>query len=128
MTTDTPPVVQLTRDEILAKDDLQSELVTVPEWGGTQFLVRGLTGSERDDYEASCVKGRGRKTEVNLRNARAKLVVLATYTPDGLSRFFQEDDAEQLGKKNAAALQRLFEPAARLSGLTDEDLEELAKN
>jgi hypothetical protein len=122
------PPSTLSRDEILALDDILEELVTVPEWRGSQYLVRGLMGDQRDDYEASCIKGRGRKQEVNLRNARAKLVTLTTYTPDGKARVFQDGDAEELGRKSAAALQRLFEPAARLSGLTEDDMEELAKN
>jgi hypothetical protein len=35
---------------------------------------------------------------------------------------------EALGKKSAAALNRVFEVAQRLSGITDDDVEELAKN
>ena len=45
----------LTRNEILAVDDLQTQKVDVPEWGGSVY-VRGLTGSERDALEASIVK------------------------------------------------------------------------
>jgi len=118
----------LTREEILAADDIISETVTIPEWrkGGT-VIVRGLMGDERDDFEASCIRGKGRKTEVNYRNARAKLVARSCFNPDG-SRMFSDDDVALLGKKSAAALNRVYEVAARLSGLTEEDLEELAKN
>jgi hypothetical protein len=120
------PLKPLTREEILAAADILSETVTVPEWGGT-IIVRGLTGEERDEFEASCIRGKGRKTEVNYRNARAKLVVRSCYKPDG-SRLFEEEDAPKLGKKGAAALSRVYEVAARLSGLTEDDLDELAKN
>ena len=37
-------------------------------------------------------------------------------------------DISVLGQKSAAALQRVFNVAQRLSGFSDEDLEELAKN
>lgn len=121
-----PAPTPLTREAILAAVDIMSETVTVPEWGGT-IIVRGLTGDERDDFEASCLRGKGRKTEVNYRNARAKLVVRSCYTPEG-ARLFTDEDATALGKKGAAALNRVYEVAARLSGLTEEDLEELAKN
>jgi hypothetical protein len=42
----------LTRDAILQAPDLQGEDVAVPEWGGT-VRVRGLSGAQRDAYEAS---------------------------------------------------------------------------
>ena len=64
---------QLGREAILAIPDIKREVVQIPEWGGA-VTVQGLTGDERDDFEATCVKGRGKKTEVNLRNFRAKLV------------------------------------------------------
>jgi hypothetical protein len=117
---------QLTREGILAISDIQRETVDVPEWKGT-VLVQGLTGDERDDFEATCVQGRGRKTEVNLRNFRAKLVVRACRDAEG-QRLFGDDDAPALGRKSAAAINRVFEVAARLSGLTEEDMEELAGN
>ena len=41
----------LTRDEILESEDLATETVSVPEWGGS-VIVRALTGTERDAYEA----------------------------------------------------------------------------
>lgn len=117
----------ITREEILALSDMQSETVTVPEWKGASFVVRGLTGEERDAFEASCVQKRGRKTEVDTRNLRAKLVVRACHNADG-TRVFTDEDAPALGRKSAAAINRLFEVAARLSGITDDDLEELAGN
>src|SRR5437879_1765382 len=108
----TIPQKPLSRDGILAADDIQSETVEVPEWGGT-ILVRGLTGEERDAFEASCVQGRGRKAEVNLRNLRAKLAVQACRNADG-TRLFMDDDAPALGRKSAAAINRIYEVAARL--------------
>ena len=117
---------QLGREAILAIPDIKREVVQIPEWGGA-VTVQGLTGDERDDFEATCVKGRGKKTEVNLRNFRAKLVARSCIQEDG-SRLFSDDDAAALGKKSGAAINRVFEVASRLSGLTDEDLEELAKN
>jgi hypothetical protein len=121
-----PQHAQLDRERILAIPDISTEIVHVPEWKGA-VTVRGLTGDERDDFEATCVRGRGRKTEVNLRNFRAKLVARACVTDDG-NRLFSDEDALALGKKSGAAINRVYEVAARLSGLTEEDMEELAKN
>lgn len=116
----------LTKAQILAADDIKTEPVPVPEWGG-DVLVRGLSGAQRDDYEQSVMVGRGANKEVNLRNARAKLVVRSVVDADG-ELLFSEQDVAALGKKSAAALQRVFEVATRLSGLSKEDLDELTEN
>lgn len=119
-------VVFLNREAILAAEDLPRELVEVPEWGGAVY-VRALTGAERDQFEASIVEQRGRDVRMNMRNIRAKLVALTVVDEDG-QRIFTDDDVAALGGKSAAALDRLFAVAQRLSGLSKEDVEELAKN
>lgn len=116
----------LTREQILQANDIITEEVPVPEWGAS-VLVRGMTGAERDDFEASVLEQRGQKFHVKLKNARARLVALTVVDETG-QRIFSDDDVAALGKKNAAALNRVYEVAARLSGITDEDVDELAKN
>lgn len=116
----------LTRDAILAADDLSFEDVPVPEWGGT-VRVRTLSGTERDAFEASIVEQRGKKSSVDMRNIRAKLAARTIVDEDG-KRLFSERDVELLGAKSASALQRVFEVAQRLNGLSDGDVEELVKN
>ena len=116
----------LTRDAILQVQDLPTERVHVPEWGG-DVLVRALTGAERDRFEQSIVEQRGNSTRMNLQNIRAKLVALTVVDEQG-NRIFKDEDVKWLGNKSAAALDRIFEVAQRLSGLRDEDVEELAKN
>ena len=118
--------VFLGRDAILAIDDLPKEEVYVPEWK-TWICVRALTGAERDAFESSVVEQRGKSTKMNLRNIRAKLVALTAVDEEG-KRLFTDDDAALLGKKSAAALDRVFDVAQRLSGLRQEDVEELAGN
>lgn len=116
----------LTRDDILAAPDVLTETVEVPEWGGS-VIVRGLTGKERDAFEQSIVVLSGKTTKVNLANVRAKLVAL-TVVDDKGERIFSEKDAEALGDKSAAALDRIYDVAQRLSGLSREDIDELAQN
>ena len=112
----------LTRDEILAADDLKIETVSVPEWGGA-VQVRTLMGCQRDRFEASIVKGK----VVSMENLRAKLVAESAVNEKG-KRLFTTKDVEALGKKSASALDRLFAVAQRLSGLSPADVDELAKN
>lgn len=116
----------LSKDDILNADDLPSEVVEVPEWGGS-VIVRTLTGSERDAFEMSCVRRVGKSTTQDLKNIRAKLVVRAVVSDDG-KRLFADGEVELLGKKSSSALDRLYDVAARLSGIREEDIEELAKN
>ena len=116
----------LTRDQILRAPDIQEETVAVPEWGGN-VLVRGMTGAERDAFEASVITGRGANRQVNLQNIRAKLVARSVVDEAG-AQIFTEADIEALGGKSALALERLFDVASRLSGIGAVELEELAKN
>ena len=114
----------MNRDAILQSEDRQFEVVDVPEWGpGAQVRVSSLSGSERDTFEASITVRRGTDVTVNLVNARAKLCVLTIVDAEG-SRLFTDDDVFELGKKNATALNRVFEVAQRLSGLTEDEVKE----
>jgi hypothetical protein len=47
---------------------------------------------------------------------------------DDGNRVFGDNDIEVLGGKSAAALNRLFAVASRLSGLSGSDVEELTEN
>lgn len=118
-------VTILGREQILSAQDLEKELVEVKEWGGAVY-VRALTGIERDAFEASMVDQRGKSRTINLKNLRARLCALTICDEEG-NRLFSDADVEELGKKSAAALTRVFEVAQRLSGLSQEDVEELGK-
>lgn len=118
----------LTRETILAKTALKTELVKVPDWGGT-VRVRELTGAERDQYEAALVRmqKKGGTHDLTMDNARARLVSLAVIDAGG-ARVFTADDVVRLGNLSASALSTVFDVAARLSKITEEDMEELAGN
>ena len=117
----------LSRDQILQADDLQTEDVEVPEWGGS-VRVRGLLGSERDAFEASMVHMRGNgQRELRLANMRARLVVMSVVDENG-RRMFTDADVKALGDKSAAALDRVFDAARKLSRLTNRDVAELTED
>jgi hypothetical protein len=119
-------VTLLSKEAILAADDRPTMDVEVPEWGGT-VRVRALSGAERDAYEIALAGIRPDGTRrPNLVNVRARLIALTVVDEAG-ARMFSDKDAEALGAKSAAAMQRVFEAAQRLSALTDEDVEELAE-
>lgn len=116
----------LGKAEILAAADLQYDDVAVPEWGGT-VRVRGLTGRERDAFEAAVASAKGKDVKLNLQNVRARLVALSVVDADG-ARIFDERDIGALGEKSAQALERVFQAAMRLSGLTPTDVKDLTEN
>lgn len=102
------------------------EDVPVPEWGGVA-RVKALSGAERDRYEASLATQRGKKMQMDMTNARARLVAIAVIDEAG-QPLFSPRDAEALGEKSAAALDRVFDAAMRLAGMKATDLEELTGN
>ena len=116
----------LSKEAILAAQDVVTEIVEVPEWGGS-VRVRGLTGAERDAFEGETIQRNGRDVKTNTRNLRARLVVLSVVDDAG-ARLFAFHDIEALGEKSARALDRIFAVAMRLSGLRDEDVAEMAED
>lgn len=121
----------LGKSEILEAEDLTSEPVEVPEWGGW-VSVKGLSGVERDAWEESRVDRRakvkaGDARPLNLVNFRASLLSQCIVDKDG-RRLFTDKETIELGRKSAAAINRVFEVAQRLSGMTDEDVAELTED
>lgn len=117
------------RDTILTCDDIVIEGPFKIQAWGVEVYVRSLSGTERDKFEATnLIKDRKRGTyDVQLDNLRARLVEMATCDKDG-NAVFKPGDAAAIGKKNAGAIAQIYDIAARLSGITKEDLEEIAKN
>ena len=59
-------------------------------------------------------------------NMRAGLCALCIVDEDG-KRLFAQTDIEVLGAKNAGAIDKLFDVAARLSGISEDDVDDLAE-
>ena len=116
----------LTRDTVLTAQDVAYVDVECPEWGGTVRL-RSITGTQRDAFEASLVQQRGNQQRPNMRNVRAKLVVLCAVDETG-GRLFGDEDLAALGRKNSKPIDRLFTEAQKLCGLSEGDLEELTED
>jgi hypothetical protein len=125
----------LNRDAILAADDLATKTVEVPEWGG-EVIVKALSGTERDAFEASLTKRRpiitGPKrgeleTIPDLANLHSKLVARCIVDESG-ARVFTDGDVVELGKKSAAALARVFNAAAELSGIGEDEAQDAEGN
>jgi hypothetical protein len=103
----------LTRDAILALDDLPREEVHIPEWRGSVW-VRALTGGERDQLERMI-------SRENV--SRASIVSLCVVDAEG-NRLFTGKDVEKLAGKHGGALERIVNAALRFNALTDDSIEE----
>lgn len=115
----------LNKNQILTAQDLKTVDVSVPEWGG-EVRVKTLTGTERDQYEADSVKIKGNRREMT-GNLRARLIAMCAVDENG-QLMFTRADVMKLGQKSAPALERVFEAAANLNGMSEDDVEELAGN
>lgn len=106
------------KDAILAASDLPFEDVDVPEWH-VKVRVRGLTGTDRDAYEARAVAVRrgGQDIELRLADFRSRLLVKCLFDPDSDERIFADNEVRGLGAKSGAVIERLFDVARRMSGM-----------
>lgn len=116
----------LSKESILASKDLNYEEVSVPEWSGT-VRVKTMTGTERDDFEASVYETKGKDASVNFKNFRSKLVAKTLVDAAGV-RLFKDSEVDQLGQKSSKALDRVFAVAQKLNGIGQKEVEELTKN
>lgn len=112
------------KDDILDADDEKIVEVDIPEWDGTVYL-KGLTAAQRDKFEMSCQRKTG---GVDLTNVRAKLSALCIVDRNGNLLFPSPQDVIALGKKSGKALDRIYTEVQKINRLTDEEIEELAKN
>ena len=117
----------LSRDDVLAARDIKTKLVAVPEWGGDVY-VKGMTGTDLDAFETTIIvdHGGGKKQTVTTENIRAKLAAFSIVDEDGVLMFSVED-IDALGKKSSSALQRIMDVAKELSGIGDDEIEDLAE-
>lgn len=117
----------LSRADIIEAQDMETVDVDVPEWGGS-VRIKSLTGQERDAFEASLFVGEGAKRKQNLKNLRSRLVAATLIDESGKALFPDDSSVLELSKKSAAALNRVFEAAQKLNGMTGAEAEALGKD
>ncbi len=117
----------LTRQEIISAEDFETKDIEVPEWGGT-VRIKTISGTERDEFEASTVKMKNGRSEQNMENFRARFLSLCIIDEDGKRLFPNKTDIQYLGRKSVKALQRVFNAAQELNSMTDEDVDGLTED
>jgi len=120
----------LTREEILAMDDLVIEPHPVPEWKGRVVFVRSLSALERGEIEGSAAQfkeSKGRDASF-ARTFTVTMAWMGMCDASGARLFPKREDVTQLQTKNASAISGIAEHIQRLSGFSPDDLEQMEKN
>lgn len=112
----------LTKEQIFAASDAGLLKVPVPEWGGDVY-IRVMTVGERDAYENEWQ----RKRETGVDDFRTKFLVRCLVDENGV-RLFDNSDVTRLSQKSARVMNRIWLAAMEHNNLSDESIEELAKN
>jgi hypothetical protein len=109
----------LNRDSILGANDLKTVDLEVPEWGGT-VRIRTMTGIARQEYYRSTAAKDGTP-----KNVMEALIVACAVDEKG-NPLFTSADLNALAQKSSIAINRVFESAAELNGLTQKAVDDIA--
>jgi hypothetical protein len=116
----------LTKDEILAVNDLKTQDVAVPQWGEDVGVhVRSLTALERDAWDKSTYKGK----DVELIAYKTRFCAMCIVDDTGNQIFDATNDADvkALGAKGASGIEVVFQAAAQLNGLLKSNVDAIEK-
>lgn len=124
----------LTREQFLSRKPRTIERVELPELKDHVF-VRSLSGTERDAWEnANLVRNRGtgkRRNEVSfdirVENSKSHLICISMCDESG-NRLLQDDDIVAIGEQPSIILNRIADVCMRISGISQQDLEDTVKN
>lgn len=111
----------LTKQDIFAAKDDTIISLDVPEWGGT-IGIKAMTVGERDKYENEFLKNKDRGVD----NFRTKFLIATICDEEG-NCIFTKDDIERLAKKSITTANRVWNAAMAHNALSNDDVEELAK-
>jgi hypothetical protein len=112
------------RAHIFAQQDIQEELVAIPEWK-TKILVRGLNAKTRAKILQDAMRKDGTP---DLERMYPNLVIATARHPVSKDHIFQQSDMVALNEKAGGVLERLAMTAARLSGLDGTSQQAMADN
>ncbi len=119
----------LTKEQILAVQDVKPVAVEVPEWGGTVY-VRPMSAGERDRWEGELLdRSEMRKESIAkaVEDLRAVFLAKCLCDQDG-TLLFGSEDLKALSGKSYRAVDRVYEAAQTINGLSEADVEDLEKN
>lgn len=111
----------LTKKEILTANDDKVISLDVPEWGGT-IGIRAMSVGERDKYENDFIRNKDKGVD----NFRTKFLIATICDEDGRC-VFNREDIERLSEKSITTANRVWNAAMAHNAISNDDVEELAK-
>lgn len=119
----------LSREDVLNAEDIQREIVPVPEWAPpkmdkdeAELLVRGLTAQQ---YIGMGFDLRGDNDTVDpekMKSMMPMVVAMGVIDEEG-KRVFSDKDINVLGEKSFAPVERLSAKILELSGISTKEAE-----
>ncbi|THV27943.1 hypothetical protein [Glycomyces paridis] len=115
----------MTAEDIEAFDDIEYDDIPVPEWGGRKVRIRGLSGEDWAHLTGAALVATGRDVSIRVNiiaEQKIRVVAACLVGPD-MEPLFTRDKIRVLGKKSAAAIERLYDKAQELSGQGEDAVE-----
>ena len=124
-------MTSLNKSQIFAIKDVDVEKVDVPEWGeGAYVYIRQMSAGSRDKFETAALRSRlnDDPAKADIKGLRSLMVMLTVCDEHGVLLFDDRKDASELEKKNAKALDRIVQAAQKFNGMSEDSVEQEAKN
>lgn len=109
-----------TRDIILAADDIDSEVIEVPEWG-VKMAIRGMDGTTR---AAMVKKFMSNDAESDIDNLYPSLLIACCFDAETGEQLFTEEHKTAINQKNGVVVERIAMACMRIAGLSKDSVEE----
>lgn len=116
----------LSREAFLRPAKVNVVEVPVPELGGSVY-VKGMTAKDRSRFETQFQLSSGKSNTRKLKEIRERLVVACLCDEEGVL-LLQDSDVDAVGAQPAAVVERIVDAAQKVCGMSNNDVEDLAKN
>ena len=119
--------MSLSKDQIVAINDVQTKKVEVPEWNGHCY-VRMMSAGGRDEFETAAIRSRvDDPAKADVKGLRSLLVALTLCDEFG-ELLFSKKDISLIEKKASSALDKIIAASQEINGLKPDAVEDAKKN
>lgn len=116
---------ELKREDFF-NQEIRMEKVEIPEWDSFVY-VRSMSAKDRDEMEGEAAIRNQRGEGLYTKDLRSLMTAKCVCDSEG-NLLFKNGDFERLGDVDGQALSRIVPVALRLSGITEEDVEQIVGN
>lgn len=113
------------RKAIANANDIETEVVDVPQWG-VKVGVRGMSAGERADFLTSFTDPE--TGTIDYKGMYPNLLISTVVDPETGDNVFTRDDFDLINSKSGAAVELVGKVAQRLSGMSADAEEEVGKD